>query len=305
MCCLFGFMDYGNSLRPRQRVQLAHILASVCEARGTDATGIAYNSSRGLQIHKRAVAGHKLRIRLPLQTTTVMGHTRLTTQGSEIQNQNNHPFLGNTPAGRFALAHNGVLHNDKFLREQQNLPHTPIETDSFIAVQLIEQENALHLKSLQTMAEQVEGSFVFTVLDEEDSLYFVRGENPLTIYHFPKRGLYVYASTKDLLNKSLTQFGHLGEYPQEVTQQCGDLVKITADGKIHRATFDDTHLYQVSYYPQYRSCYFPAVTDRTYLEELKSVAASFGYTEEEIDELYLMGITPDEIEEYLYCGMEV
>ncbi|WP_409969465.1 hypothetical protein RFF05_05990 [Bengtsoniella intestinalis] len=164
---------------------------------------------------------------------------------------------------------------------------------------------ALHLKSLQTMAEQVEGSFVFTVLDEEDSLYFVRGENPLTIYHFPKRGIYVYASTKDLLDKALLRFGNLGEHPVEVKQQCGDILKLTANGETHRATFDDSHLFTLSYYPRLTSYYFPRPTEQSYLDELKSVAMTFGYTPEEIDELYLQGITPEEIEEYLYCGVEV
>ena len=42
-----------------------------------------------------------------------------------------------------ALAHNGVLYNDKELRRKQHLPPTPIETDSYIAVQLLEQGQQL------------------------------------------------------------------------------------------------------------------------------------------------------------------
>ena len=43
MCCLFGILDYGHTLSQRQREQMLSILAAACEARGTDATGIAYN----------------------------------------------------------------------------------------------------------------------------------------------------------------------------------------------------------------------------------------------------------------------
>ena len=38
-----------------------------------------------------------------------------------------------------------------------------------------------------------------------------------------------------------------------------------------------------------------------YLEQLKSVAASFGYTAEQIDQLLLEGWSTDEIEDALYC----
>ena len=67
----------------------------------------------------------------------------MTTQGSEEKNYNNHPFLGQAGGRQFALAHNGVLHNDLMLRRSLKLPHTKIETDSYVAVQLIERKKAL------------------------------------------------------------------------------------------------------------------------------------------------------------------
>lgn len=38
-----------------------------------------------------------------------------------------------------------------------------------------------------------------------------------------------------------------------------------------------------------------------YIDDLKSVAKTFGYDEETIDALMEEGFTPDEIEEYSYC----
>ena len=55
MCCLFGILDYGHTLSQRQREQILSILAADCEARGTDATGIAYNDARALRIYKRSL----------------------------------------------------------------------------------------------------------------------------------------------------------------------------------------------------------------------------------------------------------
>ena len=50
MCCLFGLLDYGHSLTAAQKNHILAVLSTVCEARGTDATGIAYNTDNGLSL---------------------------------------------------------------------------------------------------------------------------------------------------------------------------------------------------------------------------------------------------------------
>ena len=104
MCCLFGFVDYGHKLTLKQRNRLLSILATACEARGTDATGISYNAGNRLKVFKRPLPAHLMWYRVPLEATVVMGHTRMTTQGSEKKNENNHPFLGRTEMGAFSYA---------------------------------------------------------------------------------------------------------------------------------------------------------------------------------------------------------
>ena len=66
---------------------------------------------------------------------------------------NNHPFLGKCGETSFALAHNGVLYNDRRLRCELNLPQTAIETDSYVAVQLLEKHDTLDMKSVAKMTE--------------------------------------------------------------------------------------------------------------------------------------------------------
>ena len=134
MCCLFGFIDYAGALSVTQKSRLIRELSIAAEARGTDATGIAYNTSRGLQIYKRPLAAHRLHLRIPAEARAVMGHTRMTTQGSAKMNYNNHPFFGCVKGKCFALAHNGVIWNDLELRRIKHLPRTKVQTDSFIAV---------------------------------------------------------------------------------------------------------------------------------------------------------------------------
>ena len=170
MCSLFGLIDFKECLSTHTKNKILNTLARECQVRGTDATGIAYNFNDRLRIYKRPIPARKMKIHILHGVNVVMGHTRMTTQGNAQFNQNNHPFLGKVDGNSFALAHNGVLWNDKELRIAENLPLTSVETDSYIAVQLLEQQKALDFDSLKAMAEKVEGSFVFTVLDKDNAI---------------------------------------------------------------------------------------------------------------------------------------
>ena len=90
----------------------------------------------------------------------------------------------------------------------------------------------LKLNSLRKVAEQVQGTFVFTVLDAQDNLYFVHGDNPLCLYHFPKQGIYVYASTQSILEQGLTASGlSFLKKPVEVKTDEGDILRIDRHGE--------------------------------------------------------------------------
>ena len=91
MCCLFGILDYGGKLSRKEKTKILSVLSVACEERGTDATGIAYNTGGALKVYKRPLPAHLLWFRISEDTNVVMGHTRMTTQGSERFNANNHP----------------------------------------------------------------------------------------------------------------------------------------------------------------------------------------------------------------------
>jgi len=201
MCSLFGIIDYKNVLTPCAKNKILTILSRECEVRGTDATGIAYNYRNRIHIYKRPVAARKMRFHIPNGVNVVMGHTRMATQGDAKINRNNHPWA----TKNFALAHNGVLWNNGILREVEELPYTLIETDSYVAVQLLEKQETLNFDAIRTMAEKVQGSFVFTILSRDNNMYFVRGDNPLSVFCYD--GFYLYASTADILVKTELQLG--------------------------------------------------------------------------------------------------
>ena len=89
--CLFGLIDYPLSLTVKQRNHILTALAVAAEARGTDATGIAYNSGGKLRIYKRPWPARRMHFRVPVDAEVIMGHTRMATQRNAAKSRNNHP----------------------------------------------------------------------------------------------------------------------------------------------------------------------------------------------------------------------
>ena len=202
----------------------------------------------------------------------------------------------------FALAHNGVLSNDDILRKTLNLPKTKIETDSYVAAQLLMSRKKLDFESLRYMAEQVHGSFAFSILDDNDNLYLVKGDSPLHILHFPKSQIYVYASTETILFKALVDtplFRELkmGDH-EEIPISSGEILLITPDGTLERSRFHFSD-YDLRNWWEYG---IPKRDDANeeYIEDLKYMASFQGIMPEYVDELLSEGFGFDEIEEYLY-----
>ena len=161
MCGLYGFVNYSGE-KMKNLADLTNSLSEHSAVRGTDATGIAFCNSSGISVLKESKSAFRIDFKHSDEICSLTGHTRHSTQGSEKHNYNNHPFSGKCKNSKFALSHNGVLSNDRTLRKELNLPKTKIETDSYIAVQLIESQKKLDFESIKYMAEKTEGSFSYS-----------------------------------------------------------------------------------------------------------------------------------------------
>lgn len=168
------------------------------------------------------------------------------------------------------------------------------------------------------MAELVDGTFVFTVLDHENTIYFVRGENPLCIYHYQKLGLYVYASTEAILMQALKQARFIHGEAESVATEQGDILRINEDGSRDKSTFNSPYLmedsccYGVPYLwtSRFRDYGLQFVEEKNlkemdteeskYYRELLHFAGLQGYLL--VDRLIEEGFSLDEIEDYLYSG---
>lgn len=299
MCGLYGFFNYSGQAIKNLNA-LTNALAEQAAVRGTDASGIAYIGKGKIVIHKEPKPAYAIDFRHPDDTICVTGHTRHATQGSKKHNYNNHPFGGSCKNLRFALCHNGVLTNDTELTKTHQLPRTKIETDSYIAVQLLEKKKQLNAESIKYMAETVQDSFAFTILDSADTLWLVRGDSPLSLVHLLKYKLYVYASTEEILYKALVDTKLFDEIKtgnfEKMTINEGDILHLLTDGTIAYDKFD-----YIEYFGRRNWWDYNMGCDDLYIEDLKTVAAYQGYSKKDIDNLLKDGFTPEEIEEYIYC----
>ncbi len=294
MCALFGWLDYKGIVPYKTLKKLTQALANAAEERGTDAAGISYIKDGNVTIFKRPKPAHKIHFNAPEGVSAIMGHTRMATQGDKSHNYNNHPFSGTAGDTSFAFAHNGVLWNDKELRHDKKLPDTYIETDSYIAVQIIESQDKLDFDSLKYMAETVEGNFTFTVLDQNNSLYIIKGSNPICLLHFKDIGLYVYASTESIMKNALKRVGLHKFVSEKIEVNEGDILRIDKNGKINRSEFEPK---------LYRSKYMSWLDDEPYYgvheELLLAYCGCYGVDSSDVELLLEYGYTCDEIEDML------
>ena len=299
MCAIFGLLDYMGKLTSSQRRQIVRELGKAAEVRGTDATGIAFFHEGRLHIQKAPRPARRMKYRIPEEARYIMGHTRMTTQGSARRNQNNHPFAGKAGDSRFALAHNGVIFNDLELRRSNKLPTTAIETDSYIAVQLIERQKEVSPHSLRRMAEVLEGHFTFTVLDQEDTMYFIRGDNPLTIWWCPDMGVYLYASTKEILERAAKALGIRWWRKEVIEPDQGTILAIDREGQRSVSRFDDSNL--IASWRWYSPLWKPINhQEDEYLSMVMDMGEQLGISRQELGLLSRAGYSAWDMEDLLY-----
>lgn len=305
MCAIFGVLDFKDRLNQSQRLAIFRELANAAQVRGTDASGVAYVQNGTIQIQKAPRPAHRMHWRIGSEARYLMGHTRMTTQGTASKNYNNHPFPGKAGNQSFALAHNGVLNNDSELRYEHRLPSTKIETDSYVAVQLLEKYGKLCPDTLRQIAESLNGSFTISVLDNSNNLYLIKGNNPLTIRLLPELGCYLYASTGEILDRALAGL-RLSKVPQiDIPISQGDIMTINQKGTRTVTSFDITHLIPHQYFFNWGP-YFsvPASlesnVENEYLKAVLEYGRHHGIPEQELRLLLDAGYDVFDLEQLIY-----
>ena len=146
------------------------------------------------------------------------------------------------------------------------------------------------------MAEAVEGSFVFTVLDKDNSIWFAVGDNPLCVMFYD--GFLIYASTQEILCKTIKKL-KLNTPSDILEPKEGEILKIDRNDRMTTGIFTPHTTFEHWWrkYPFYRSYYEDTPTS---YDDLFSVAKAFGVTADEVQALLDYGCSEEEIEEMLY-----
>ncbi len=143
------------------------------------------------------------------------------------------------------------------------------------------------------MAETVEGNFTFTVLDDNNSLYIIKGSNPICLLHFEALGIYIYASTELIMKNALKKVGFHKFDAEKVDVVEGDILKIDETGTMSRAEFE--YLSASSYFSWYNSAdYYPV-----HEELLLAYCGCYGVDSADVELLLDYGYSAMEIEDML------
>ena len=209
------------------------MLAKECEVRGTDATGIAYNFGGSIKVFKRPLAAHKLKFHVPNGVHVVMGHTRLATQGKPVDNFNNHPWS----TGTFALGAQWRIVERQGASPDRESADTRIQTDSYVAVQLLEQQKTLDSQPSARWRRRSRVLLSLRCLTGTIIYILCAGDNPLAIFDFG--GFYLYASTEEILRRAMRKL-HL-HHREEIHTEEGDILKIDRAGQCSFGHFNPNH----------------------------------------------------------------
>lgn len=197
MCGLCGsFTQKGNVLSKRDTTVRARVLEGLLLAnqqRGTDSTGIAAIGYDGAyDVNKVAVHAAKYIERPSVQgllrsdAPIIIGHTRMTSMGNDVTDENAHPFVEGNVIG----AHNGIINNYMQIDRTVNV-------DSQAVFRLLDK----HPDAYDYVFDQVNGSCALTWWDARDpeAMFIVAHSNPLSVAIVPRIKTVYWSSLSDHL----------------------------------------------------------------------------------------------------------
>lgn len=203
------------------------------ESRGRDSSGYAFVKGDDVGVYKNAIPGSQLPLAdLPRRAQSVVLHTRFATQGSHLDNRNNHPIL--SPSGNIALVHNGVISNDWEFRaggyakgEFEGLA----KVDTAVIPALIEKYG------VKKAVEKLEGYAAISWLDlgaeNASTLHLARLDYSPVSFTWTTDGTFVFASTTEALEAALfmsgIEYGHVWTMPEETYMTITDGIIMTRE----------------------------------------------------------------------------
>jgi glutamine---fructose-6-phosphate transaminase (isomerizing) len=221
MCGIFGLtLTPESSLSSDGIEKIIQLLFRFSESRGSEAAGIAFGGLDSIAVFRRAQSSRQM-IRTPdfrsflmtnlsaensSQGLTVIGHSRLVTNGTQSIEENNQPVS----TAHFVGVHNGIVTNSRKLIDTHQDIQCLSQLDSEVIYQLLEK---YYIKDGHSLPHAI--TKTFHDLKGEASIGFLNGtEHSLCIAtnvgslyfaSLPKQGIFIFASEGYFIQEILSQ----------------------------------------------------------------------------------------------------
>jgi len=236
MCGLAGIIFGKKRRTAKERQHLLDIftrLLVLSEARGHHATGVAWVNTDGTyDLFKAPMPASEfvqesryadLLAGVDNKTTILMGHTRWRTQGSEFNNDNNHPIM----VGNAIITHNGHITNAHALFQRLRFRRFA-QVDSEILAHMTARASSAGKWDLRHLGQQVslcEGTMALvaaSVALPDRIIIFRDGKKPLAMLYSERCRALMYASAASSLCDCLPE----GEDWQGIAVRAMTLIEI-------------------------------------------------------------------------------
>ena len=198
MCGIMGFYCFGDQKPDKSKIS---VMFSLLETRGRDASGYAFIKNGNLivdkaPIHSSAFVKQREWQELELPQCMIL-HTRMKTQGSEQNSNNNHPLYNKEG---IAIVHNGIVHNDHeiFGKNQRD---GEVDSEAILAVLSSKGKG----DKIKRVFDRIEGSFAVAIINktDPDTLILIKKDNPIDMYFNIDQDILYFCSEREIMQEAL------------------------------------------------------------------------------------------------------
>ena len=221
MCGIFGIVAERNALPGAIVKETTNDLFKLSESRGRESAGMAAISDNTISVYKRPVPAstmiksHEYQSLLaqilsdsPQRAIVLMGHSRLVTNGSQENHENNQPVIKDGIVG----IHNGIIVNDEALWQEFPALQRQYQVDTEVILSLIRHfygQTGSLIEAVRSAFQQMRGTAsIATLFTDLDVILFVTNNGSLYTCASTKEDAYVFASERYILEQ-LTKRSYL------------------------------------------------------------------------------------------------
>lgn len=214
MCGIFGFISNNNGCEKVLGKKILENLYKLSETRGKEASGLMVSNNQEIHVIKDSIPASEL-VKKRVYNKTIdnflksdneicaIGHSRLVTNGSAEDNNNNQPFY----FSGISVVHNGIITNEESLWKKNldlDIKSTNLDTEIFTKIFKKNLDTFSTIEALIKTFESIEGVANVSILFEKlHTLILTTNNGSLYYAESKKKESLIFASEKYILKKCI------------------------------------------------------------------------------------------------------